>query len=132
MKSYYSIISASIRPQIDEWLSIGLCLIGQNEVFIDFSKQKISIACQLITTSRFSGLNASINDVLNTEKTNKSAFTRSQLNLLSQKNNNILLFTKPAIIDLPNNKITFDILFRKYVNVTYPNNSIKVIAMSKG
>lgn len=140
MKSYYSIISASIRPQIGESVSIGLCLIGKDEVFVDFSKQKISIARQLMTENRFNGLNASIRDVLNAKKTivnesllNKSdliqdsSFSKEQLNYFSHYNNNIILFSKPAILELDGTQDTFKRFFQKYIDSSYPAESINGI-----
>lgn len=140
MKSYYSIISASIRPQIGESVSIGLCLIGKDEVFVDFSKQKISIVRQLMTENRFNGLNASIRDVLNAKITienesllNKSgfikdsSFSKEQLNYFSHYNNNIILFSKPAILELDGTPDLYNRFFQKYVDSSYPAESINGI-----
>lgn len=138
MKSYYSIISAAIRPQIGEYLTIGFCLVGENEVLVDFSKQKISLVRQLMSENRYNGLNSSVRSILNAKNKLKndsglwdesfnvrsSSFSEQYLNYLSAYNNNIILFTKPAVIDIDVNQEIFTKLFQKYVDNSYPSESI--------
>lgn len=138
MKSYYSIISAAIRPQIGEYLTIGFCLIGENEVITDFSQQKIALVRQLMTENRYLGLTASVRNVLSAQKKLKSetglwdestniknsAFSSEYLSYLSAYNNNIILFSKPLVIDVEANQQIFTKLFQKYIDKSYPAESI--------
>ena len=130
MRTHYSIISASIRPEIGERLAIGLLLLGKEEIFFQFSKDKINILKGLIKDDAYKFFKESlkqITNVVDTENNKKSmlftesgfinsTFSKGYLEYLSRYSNNLLNFTTPRIIDLPATKELFISLFRKYID----------------
>ena len=112
MKTHYSIVSASIRPEINESLSIGFILIGEGGINVLFSDKKLNIAKQLMSKVRYNGLSLSVTEIkkLHTklEQTNNlwgknknvesNLISLDQINYLSNYSNNIILFSTPTII----------------------------------
>ena len=130
MKSHFSILSAVLRPEIQEQITIGLFLINEKKVFFNSSKNKLSIVKQLISSSSYKYLkdiieqitsasdieNKSFQGLFNSSKKIKKPFSYSYLEYLSKYNNNLLTFSTPKQIDLPSNQELFKILFNKYVD----------------
>lgn len=131
MAAYYSIISAQIRPEIQEKVSIGFLLIGEGKVFFNFSKNKLSAVKGLIPDSSFKLLRDSLRNIestvlientkeqsqlLITESLKKNSFSIEHINYLSRYNNNILSLSGPKKIDLlPTEEIFFK-LFKKFID----------------
>jgi hypothetical protein len=131
MKSYYSIISAVVRPEIQEKISIGLLLVSPGELFFSYSKNKISAVKTLLDHSLFKFLNDTLRQIeasVSTENTDKAGlfqkdepaqqFSMGYLSYMNRYSNNLINFSAPVEIDLPANVQLYDFLFSKYIDST--------------
>lgn len=131
MRTTYSIVSAVIRPEIAEHLTIGLLLIGTDKVYFQFSKDKLNVTKELLPNSTFRFLKESvINLEKQVEKHNShsetlfdfemknSLFEESYIEYLNVYNNNLLQFSKPRLIDMTGDNNLFKSLFAKYIDST--------------
>ena len=53
MKSFYSILSAAIRPETNEKVSLGLLFSDGNNSFFDLSKNKLAAVHLLVNDVQF-------------------------------------------------------------------------------
>jgi hypothetical protein len=129
MKSHYSILSVAVRPEIDEKLTIGLLAVSGNEVFFEYSKNKLATVRTLIDHPLYKYLQDVIRQIdkaVDEETAKKGTiiadegidiqFSESYLSYMSRYSNNLLLFSSPVQIDLSINRPLFDTLFKKYVD----------------
>ena len=129
MATYYSILSALIRPEIQEKITIGLLLMDDHHVFFEYSKNKLNSARTLLTENAYLSLKDALKNIratvdiqLNSDKTyeldfeKKSPLTNSYINYLSRYNNNILAFTSPKEIELEVNSSIFSNLYKKFID----------------
>ena len=64
MLTHYSILSAQIRPEIQEKISVGFLMIGeQGEVIFEYSPNKLGIAKKLLTPNSYLQLKDSLNNI---------------------------------------------------------------------
>ncbi|HEY5509949.1 MAG TPA: hypothetical protein VIK10_02870 [Prolixibacteraceae bacterium] len=130
MQSHFSILSASIRPEIQEQVAIGLMLVGQDNVNFRFSKNKIAVVKELMSQPAIKYLKDTLKQISSTvfqenekfkglyggsDGFNKS-FSLSYLEYLSRYSNNLLIFSKPKTIELQSSDDLFELLFKKYVD----------------
>ena len=131
MKSHYSILSAIVRPEIEEKISIGLLLVSTNEVYFQFSKTKLSAVRTLLDASLYKYLNETIRQievaVLNEDSNKNTLFANSNKNIqfsqsylayMNNYSNNLINFSAPVEIDLPGDEKLFNFLYNKYVDAT--------------
>jgi len=131
MKSHYSILSAVVRPEIQEKISIGLLLVTTSDVYFQFSKTKLSAVRTLLDSSLYKYLNETIKQIETTVSTEQSTketlfaasnknrqFSQSYLAYMSNYSNNLINFSAPVEIDLEGNENLFNLLFNKYVDST--------------
>jgi len=130
MQAHFSILSASIRPEIQEQLAIGLLLVGSNSVHFDFSKNKLTILNDLLTPQALKYLKDTVKQISqassNEKEKFKGLFTESgtisksfslgYLEYLSKYSNNLLTFSSPKTIELPADDALFKMLFNKYID----------------
>lgn len=129
MATYYSILSALIRPEIQEKITIGLLLMDDHHVFFEYSKNKLNSARTLVTENAYLSLKDALKNIgatvdlqLNANKTyeldfeKKSPLTNSYIEYLSRYNNNILAFTIPKEIELEVNSSIFSNLYKKFID----------------
>lgn len=129
MKSHYTILSAAVRPNIDEKLTIGLLLVSGNEVYFEYSKNKLSSVKTLIEASLYKYLTETVRQIekaVEFEKSKKETtlemdamnhqFSEGYLSYMSRYSNNLLIFSAPIQIDLPADASLFDFLYKKYVD----------------
>lgn len=129
MATYYSILSALIRPEIQEKITVGLLLMGDNDVFFEYSKNKLNSAKTLLSENAHSLLKDGLKNIkvtvnaqqsankgyhLSFEK--KSPLSESYIEYLSRYNNNILGFTSPKEIELEVNSSIFSSLYKKFID----------------
>jgi hypothetical protein len=145
MKSHYTILSAAVRPEIDEKLTIGLLLVYGNEVYFEYSKNKLSSVKTLIDPSLCRYLTESlrqIEKVVELENSKKGTtfeadsinhqFTEGYLSYMSRYSNNLLIFSSPVQIDKPSDASLFDFLYKKYVDsVGVPEKKTKAVQVVK-
>lgn len=131
MKSHYSIISALVRPEIQEKITIGLLLVSPNEVVFSVSKNKIAAVRLLIDASLFRFLNETVKQIeqaveqenskqgtLFENEEQSAQFSLNYLSYLNRYSNNLMQFSSPIQIDLPANEGLYSFLFRKYIDET--------------
>lgn len=135
MKSFYSILSVYIKPEIDEHLSVGLIMIHGEKVFFHYSKPKLSLIQQLLGKNRYKAtlnylklVKKSVdenknsidhrNDLLSLDTKTKYSrlFSEQYIEYLSRYNNNLVTFSKPQLIELEANNLVFEKLFKKLVD----------------
>lgn len=125
MKSFYSILYCTIRPNQDERISIGLFLGNDKECFFDFSSEKLSIIRELLTPDAYLLLKSNLrsikqlssqcsNDILNAHM-GRSSLSETYFSYLSQYANNLLTYSKPTTLSLESNSSIFNKLFEKLV-----------------
>jgi len=131
MKSHYSILSAVVRPEIQEKISIGLLLVSDGELFFSFSKNKIHIVRTLIDSSLYNFLNETVRQIdsaVTLENSKKETlfadedkgmqFSMGYLSYMNRYSNNLINFSAPVEIDLPANAELYNFLFGKYIDAT--------------
>jgi hypothetical protein len=130
MQSHFSIISASIRPEIQEQVAVGLLLVGVDAVHFRFSKNKLSVVKELISQQANKYLKESLKQIASAaqlenakflglfadSETIGKTFSLSYLEYLSRYSNNLLSFSSPKTIELQANEELFKSLFKKYVD----------------
>lgn len=130
MNSHFSILSAAIRPEIQEQIAIGLLLVGNNRLHFHFSKNKLAVAKELLPTQTVKYLkdalrqinsavldeNNKFNGLFSESETLKKSFSFNYLEYLSRYSNNILTFSSPKVIELAPTSELFETLFKKYVD----------------
>lgn len=136
MENYYSLIKISPSPIIDDEITIGIIMQGDNNIFVEFSKKRKSIASSLLKNSKIIDVfaNQIIKKVqfINKEKTAKtdlfkftSFLSKDYMQNLNISHNGLLRFTKPSFINLPCNETNFKNLFIKLVDSEYPSITLK-------
>jgi len=130
MKSRYSIISAAIRPEIGERITIGLLLIDEEKVYFRFSKDKLNVLKELINDHSYVYLKESIKQIRQAAISEASKlaslftyneiqnplFSAGYLEYLSRYSNNLLNFTSPKNIEVKADETLFLNLYKKYVD----------------
>lgn len=134
MATQYSILSVLIRPEIQEKISIGLLLFNYDEVYFSFSKNKLQISKELLSSSSFRILRDILENIENKIKSDHlkspdkkgfkiyknsildNTFSTSYVSYLSKYSNNVISFTNPKEIHLEINTQNFSTLFRKYID----------------
>ncbi len=133
MKTFYSILSINIRPEINERLSVGLIMIFGERVFFRYSSSKLSIIQRLTnkeihkaTQNYLKLVEISVqsnkmiysnNDLLGLKVESKydRLFSEQYIEYLSKYNNNLVSFSKPNFVELEVNDRIFDALYNKFV-----------------
>ncbi len=129
MKNYFTIISAIIRPEINENISLGLLIVTSERVFLGISKNKLSIVKDLLPTHLYQGIKneiRGIQELCNKEQQeskialfSKVELPELQANYISYLNNyknNIISFSAPQSISSEINHKIFNILFEKFID----------------
>lgn len=131
MKSHYTILSAVIRPEIQEKISIGLLLVSANGLFFMCSKNKLSIVRSLIDSSLYKYLNETIRQIdaaISSETAEKGSifrdaphsiqYSEGYISYMNRYSNNLINFSEPIQIDMPGDNGLFQFLYNKYVDAT--------------
>lgn len=136
MKTFYSILSLNIKPEIKERLSVGMIMIFQEKVYFHYSKQKLSIIQSLIGKETYKSaldyLKIIENSVASSKLQNQSSadlnlkvenkydriFSKQYLDYLSKYNNNLISFGSTNFIDLVATEQIFQTLFVKLIDKT--------------
>lgn len=134
MKTFYSILSINIRPEINERLSIGLLMICGEQVFFRHSASKLSVIKRLIGNDVFKATQNYLKLVETSVNSNEAIssdnaalhfkieskydrlFSEQYIEYLSRYNNNLISFSKPNFVELEANEQIFSLLFKKFVD----------------
>jgi len=144
MKTFYSILSVNIRPEINERLSIGLLMICGEKVLFRHSASKLSVIQKLISkdvykatqnylklveTSVTSNATISSNSnefPLKIESKYDRLFSEQYIEYLSRYNNNLISFSKPNFVDLEANDQIFGLLFNKFIDIEEVSDQVVI------
>jgi hypothetical protein len=134
MATYYSILNAQIRPEIKEQLSIGFILMDERSIYFSYSKTKLGVAKELLTSGAYhllkdclknieakvesenSFLEKSKGQILIDNKMVQRVFTEEYFIYLSRYNSNVITIAEPKKIDVMADTTTFQKLFKKFVD----------------
>ena len=122
MKNYYSIIFASIRPEIEEKISIGLLFWNETKKYFEYSNKKLSLSGNLFSDNSYILLKDSLTNIEHTIDLKDKSLDKDYIDYLSKYNQNVLKWTSPKIIDLDVNKDNFKKLFSKLIDNSTVNN----------
>jgi hypothetical protein len=125
MKTFYSILYCTIRPNLDERVSIGLFVGNENGCKFQFSEQKLKVIKDLFSESAYSMIKISLKsllklsaeceqDFLNTYK-GASTLKEQYFSYLSRYANNLITYSQPQTIDIELNDTVFNKLFEKFI-----------------
>jgi len=135
MKTFYSILSVNIRPEINERLSLGLLMICGDKVLFRYSVSKLTVIQKLIGKDVFKATQNYLKLVETSAASNKAIFSNKSalpfkieskydrlfsdqyIEYLSRYNNNLISFSKPNFIDLEASEQIFRLLFDKFIGV---------------
>lgn len=135
MKTFYSILSVNIRPEINERLSIGLLMICGEKVLFRYSSSKLSVIQKLISKEVYKATqnylklvetSVSSNEAISSNKNEfqlkieskyDRLFSEQYIEYLSRYNNNLISFSKPNFVDLEANEQIFGLLFNKFIDL---------------
>ena len=127
MKTYYSIISVSPNPALNEKFNVGLLCVTPKETYFHFSKAKFRIISKLLSPqaaklalAALEGMEAKIcvqdnNNSLLFTKESLPMVAEPYINYLHRYNNNLVQFTSTIELDLEMTQPIFEQLFRKYI-----------------
>lgn len=136
MIAHYSILSFLVRPEIQEKVSVGLLMFDEQKVFFAYSPKKLKAAKHLLSAPSLQLLTKILHNIEN--KINGSeaiystrygfkvfhncsidrTFTHSYIDYMSRYSNNLLEYSKPKEVLLSLKEENFNILFRKYVDIS--------------
>jgi hypothetical protein len=134
MKTIYSILSAQIRPEVQEKITIGFLLVGQGKVFFNYSNNKLRAIKNLLSDSSYMLLKSSLKNIAQTAiheneeagRTNdqpvlssdmvRDSFSKYYINYLSKYNNNVLSFSATKEILVEANEEIFSRLFQQFID----------------
>lgn len=128
MATFYSILTAIIRPEIQEKISVGLVLFGNEGVHFNYSTNKMAAVRTIfnehdyklfkdylhLVESKVSAM-AKTNGQVSFDKRD-ALINKEYINYLSNYNNNLLSFTPTKNIDIPATKVVFNKLFSKFID----------------
>jgi len=134
MNTYYSIISAHIRPEIGEKISLGLFVMSGNNIFLSISKTKLSITKELLPDYMHYGIKNEIKGIQATydkfiknnifiennavffQSEKPKLFTESYINYLSNYKNNVVSFSAPQKMSIEVDNKIFNKLYTQFVD----------------
>ncbi len=125
MKTFYSILYCTIRPNLDERVSIGLFIGNDAHCKFQFSTEKLAVIKGLFSDNAFNLMKVTLkslqkltleceNDLLNTYR-GFSSLKEQHFNYLSRYANNLITYSPPKAIDIELDQIVFDKLFEKFI-----------------
>ncbi len=126
--TFYSILTAIIRPEIQERIAVGLLLMGKEGVYFNYSTNKLAAVRTILHDTDYRLFKdylqmveskatemALENGQISFDKKD-NVFNEEYINYLSRYNNNMLGFTPVKSIDMPATGEVFDKLFARYID----------------
>ena len=107
----YSIIYATLRPEISEQISVGLIISDGEKIDIRYSRNKLSAIKNLYPLKKYKVLSSIISNL----KRNQSIKSESEIDYLSRYSNNMITLSPLKKIDMDPTKNNKDLLFKNYV-----------------
>lgn len=128
MATFYSILTAVIRPEIQERISVGLLLVGNEGVHFNYSTNKMAAVRTILHENDYKLFKDYVQMVVSkvtemTESNGQLSFDKRDallnqdyINYLSRYNNNLLSFTAPKNIDVSATTDVFTKLYAKFID----------------
>lgn len=132
MHTHFTILSANIRPEIDEKISLGLLLVCGEAVYFNYSKDKLNITKELLLPPAHKYLKETLKQIvievsIQNNKENSlfenteiallnPAFNFSYINYLTKYSNALLNFSEPKRIDKQVDNDLLQLLYKKYID----------------
>ncbi|MDP5169183.1 MAG: hypothetical protein NWR72_02970 [Bacteroidia bacterium] len=134
MSVFHSILHVPLRVEAGEQLSVGLLMLAGNDVFFRYSPHKVQLVKELMAEPRHRLLKQALNGITRTIETEarkiqdyhyqlqestvrQQRFLREDyIGYLAQYHHNLLTFTSPTPINLPENQTAFLRLYEKFVD----------------
>ncbi|PPK98236.1 hypothetical protein [Parapedobacter indicus] len=125
MKTFYSILYCSIRPNQDERITIGLFMADGVQCHFAYAADKLNVIKDLLPEGGYQLIKSNLraieqlatscqSDLLKGHK-GQRFLSESYLEYLSVYANNLLTFSKPVPLNMALDEHTFDKLFEKFV-----------------
>ncbi|GGC14614.1 hypothetical protein GCM10011386_02920 [Parapedobacter defluvii] len=135
MRTFYSILYCSIRPNQDERITIGLFMADGVQCHFAYAADKLNVIKDLLPDGGYQLVKSNLraieqlatscqSDLLKGHK-GQRFLSESYLEYLSVYANNLLTFSKPVPLNVALDEHTFDRLFEKFV-FTLPQQRQKV------
>lgn len=133
MKTFYTILSFNIKPEINERLSIALIMICGEKVFFRYSPYKLFIIQKLTNKETHKATQTYLKLIEEAVSSKKAFYSKADLleikaeskydrlfseqyiEYLSRYNNNLVSFTSPNFIELEGTDHLFDLLYNKFI-----------------
>lgn len=125
MKTFYSILYCTIRPNLDEKVSIGLFMGNSDEWRFQYSLEKLHVIKDLFSDAAFNTIKFSLkslsslslecaSDAMGAFKGHK-VLSGDYFDYLSRYSQNLITYSKPVEIDVEVDNTIFDTLFEKFI-----------------
>jgi hypothetical protein len=125
MKTFYSILYCTIRPNLDEKVSIGFFMGNEEGCRFEYSTEKLAVIRDLFSESAYNSVKLHLrslsrlsqectNDAMNTYKGHR-IFKEEYFRYLSNYAQNLITYSEPSRIDLEITEPVFKKLFEKFV-----------------
>jgi len=125
MKTFYSILYSTIRPNLDEKVSIGLFMGDGERCIFQYSAEKLLIIKDLFSNSAFQNIRTSLKSLSNLADERSNNYLKSHrsfkimeadyFDYLSRYAQNLVTYSQPKSIDIQLTKDNFEKLFEKFV-----------------
>ncbi|MGF1925643.1 MAG: hypothetical protein ACQUHE_15820, partial [Bacteroidia bacterium] len=125
MKTFYSILYCTIRPNLDEKVSIGLFMGNDNECRFVYSADKLAVIRALFSETAYNSIKLHLrslsrlsqdcsNDVMHVHKGHR-IFREDYFGYLSRYAQNLVTYSEPTKIDVELGDQVFQKLFEKFI-----------------
>jgi len=125
MKTFYSILYCTIRPNLDEKVSIGLFMGNDNECRFEYSADKLAVIKDLFSEAAYNSIKLHLrslsrlsqdctNDSLHAHKGHR-IFREDYFGYLSRYAQNLVTYSEPTRIDVELGDQVFQKLFEKFI-----------------
>jgi hypothetical protein len=143
MKAFYTIISAVLNTYIPDRVSLGLLMIGENQIIFNYSEEKLRHVKKFFHEGAASLLEESLSNInktvdlnneigikdemaVNPSKLTDPVFTEKYINYLSVYNQNLLSFSQPYKLFTDIDSQVFDEMFKKLIYKAVPAKEKRV------
>jgi len=119
MKTFYSILSVNINPEIVERISIGMLMTYGESVFYHYSKHKLSLIKKLIGKTTYKATLNYLKLIGKCVGKREDVFSEQYIDYLSRYNNNLVSFSKLKFLEIEGTETVFWKLFTKFINENF-------------
>jgi hypothetical protein len=112
MKTFYSIVYATIRPDISEKLSLGLIFVSDNKVYCRFSIHKTNLLKHLLPAGPLKSIKLGLKNI--NSKLNKSQASANDASIITFDNTVNQAEFSLSYLDYLSNRLARDVYFYKF------------------